>query len=386
MTTSTAEILDTMRGDYDPFQQSEHDKARHSIRFPKLDDESQQNFVVGFKNFISRSARSPEAIAQRDAFLKSKGLSGADKTNVDFEEASDTMLEDPVFAARTRLSRSAQIMMWDRAHRVFHRDADHYLSEMEKTDASGPGALELNPEMDIPDYARHEIHNQPGGFVGDPFAGWLYHYAVNLGFYQGKSDHDEIHLAIAKAHPLPPDGQVRRVLDMGCGTGQSTTSIKERFPNAEVWGIDAGGPMVRYAHYRAVKLGIDVNFAQRMAEDTKFPDGYFDLVTDHIMFHEVTADVAKDIIKEVYRILRPGGVFNHVDRGTAGHPHVDLGDTIPVKAGRWLDCRLNVEPWTLQYQLSDFPGNLRKAGFEVDVEVPSNRWNMYPGLHAYKPV
>jgi SAM-dependent methyltransferase len=219
-----------------------------------------------------------------------------------YEEAFNTMLQDPQYQVRTRLSRSAQHLMWDRAHRVFKNDPEYYLSEMEKTDKSGPGKLELNPDMHIPEYTKYEIHTQPGGYVGDPFAGWLYHYALALGFFQGKSDHDEIFLAIAQNHPLPKDGKVLRVLDIGCGAGQSTTAIKERFPNAEVWGIDVGGPMVRYAHYRAAKMGLDVNFAQRLAEDTKFPDGYFDLVTDHIVFHEIPAKQAKQVVAEMHRV------------------------------------------------------------------------------------
>ena len=380
-TPSAALAATTKENKFDPFKQDAKQQQYHNIRFPKLDHESLQDFVVGFKNF--QGSEGGAARAAHDKFLKASGLPTGD-SNHGFEEAHKIMLGDSVYAARTRLSRSCQHLMWDRAQRVFHNDADHFLGLMEETDAKGPGKLELNPDMKLPDYTTHEIHTQPGGYVGDPFAGWIYHYAVNTGFFQGRSDHEEIHLAIAQAHPMPADGEVKRVLDIGCGTGQSTTSIKERFPNAEVWGIDVGGPMVRYAHHRAVKMNLDVNFAQRIAEDTKFPDNYFDIVTDHIVFHEVPAVEAKQIVAEMHRVLRPGGVFSHVDVGTTGHPKYVGPNTLPAKASVWVDHRLNFEPWTIQYRLSDFPNVLRQAGFEVDTEVPANRWNMYPGVAATK--
>ena len=47
--------------------------------------------------------------------------------------------------------------------------------------------------------------------------------------------------AIAKL-PTPADGRVRRVLDIGCSAGQSATAFKERFPEAEVWGVDNRHP------------------------------------------------------------------------------------------------------------------------------------------------
>jgi SAM-dependent methyltransferase len=381
----TIETLDTMGADYDPFDQTDEQKAFHALRFPELDAESQQNFVVGFRNFLADNSKTPQALAQRESFLRSKGFDPAADTDLGFEQAAQVMLQDPVFAARTRLQVGCQMLMWDRARRVFHRAPERYLAAMEATDNAGPGSLELNPDLDIPHYARYEIHEQPGGFVGDPFAGWLYHHAVNLGYYQGLSDHEEIHLSIAKAHRLPRDGQMRRALDMGCGTGQSTTAIKERFPNAEVWGIDVGGPMVRYAHHRAATRGIAVHFAQRLAEDCRFPDAHFDMVTDHIMFHEIAPEFIEKAVAEIYRVLRPGGVFNHVELGTIGHPKVRLNDTVAGKAGRWLDSRLNVEPWKIAYTLIDFPAMLRKVGFDVDLDIPSNRWNRYPGVLAIKP-
>jgi len=364
--TSTVDVT------IDPFNQTSAQKELHAARFNRLDQESLMSFAEGFKRWNAKDFSGRDARRSKNAFLRSKGLPTG-KTDLSYEECFNIMLENQSFAAKIRLNRSAQALMWDRAFRAFHGEADKYLALMEETDNSGPGSLELNPDMDLPDYTCHEIHAQPGGFVGDPFAGWVYHWALTQAFYQARNEWDQVHLAIAQSCPKPADGEVRRILDMGCGSGLSTTAYKERFPNAEVWGIEVGGPMVRYAHYAAVQKNLDVHFAQRLAEDTKFPDGYFDIVSDYIMFHEVTEEAATKIVPEIFRILRPGGVFNHSDSPTEGNPEVarSLRKTIEWKARRWENHRHNVEPWALDYQHTDFPGLLRSAGFEVDLSVKS---------------
>jgi ubiquinone/menaquinone biosynthesis C-methylase UbiE len=371
---------------FDPANLSPEMKKMHAVRFATLDQEAYSNFVAGFKNFHGVAYVPPfnkERFEHTQAFLRARGVTTGE-TDLSYEESFDLLLQDPVYAAWTRLYMSNQQQMWHRTQRFFHRHADRYLDAMEKTDRTGPGSLELDPGLDLPRYTRYEIHTQPGGYVGDPFAGWIYHYALSRGFFQGLSDHDEIFLAIANNHPIPRNGRVKRMLDLGCGTGQSTTAIKLRFPEAEVWGIDAGGPMVRYAHHRAHGMGLDVKFAQRLAESTGFPNGYFDIVTDHIMFHEVTADAAQKIVAETHRILRPGGVFHHVDIATRGHPKAPTPRTVIEKAFAWMGHRHNMEPWFFEYMHSDFPAVLRQNGFDVNLDIPANRRGAYPGVMGTK--
>ena len=67
--------------------------------------------------------------------------------------------------------------------------------------------------------------------------------------------------------------------------------------------------MVRYAHWRTIQQNLDVHYAQMPAEDLDFPDNHFDIVTAHLLFHEMPVPVIKRTLKEAMRVLRPGGVF-----------------------------------------------------------------------------
>jgi ubiquinone/menaquinone biosynthesis C-methylase UbiE len=366
----------------DPYNQTPEQEAMHAVRLPKLDQQSVQDFLSSTRAAMGKEFRPMRETLQK--FLAEKGLSmDSDMTP---EKAWTTLMQHPMYAMNARVWMSTQQQMWSNIYGIFHENADAILAELEKADKSGPGKLELNPNLQIPDYTRHEIHIQPGGYVGDPFAGAISHY----GFKQFdrnvfKNDRMEHHLAMAQETPIPADGKVMRILDMGTGFGAFATSLKERFPNAEVWGIDVGAPMVRWAHYRAVKMGLDVNFAQRMAEDTKFEDGYFDVVVSYIMHHEVHPDAHEKIVAEAYRVLRPGGSYFPVDFVTKGNPRYMGMQDVMRKASIWQDHRWNTEVWSPAYRETDFPEIMRKAGF-VDMKVSAKTGTAFQDVHGFKPV
>ncbi|HEY6642249.1 class I SAM-dependent methyltransferase [Povalibacter sp.] len=350
-------------------------------RLPRLDLESQQDFLTGLRGWVNKDL----VKVCRDRTTRILEKNGLDpKADISLERALELLKDDPILGTRWRAWISLQQATWRQLLDEFHGNYDRYMSEMEAADKAGPGTLELNPGMKLPDYTRHEIHLQPGGYVGDPFAGHVYHYGTN-NFFADRNNQDELHIEQARAIPPPPaDGKVRRILDMGCSCGQMTVALKERFPDAEVWGIDVGGPMVRYAHMRAVDLGVDVNFAQRLAEDTKFPDGHFDIVTSFILHHEVSTEASKQIIREAHRVLRRGGVFYPIDfftHGELSHPKRAF-----ELAHWWWAHRWNHEVLYYDYANVDYLGEMSKAGFIVDQNGPPSRSDYKVNLMGVKPV
>ena len=331
-------------------------------RLPNLDLESRQDFLMAFRIFAGREI-SMAASIRADAILQSKGI--PKDRDLPLEETLNLLKDDPLLQTSTRAWISTQQLSWNGLREEFEGNREVYLEEMAAVENKGPGSLELNPSLQAPEYTRHEIHIQPGGYLGGPFAGHLYHYGTN-GFYSGRNHNDELHVGSANRLPLPRDGKVRRILDLGTGVGQLAMALKERFPQAEVWGIDVGGPMVRYAHLRAVERNLDVRFAQRLAEDSKFPDNYFDLVTSYIMFHEVSPEGMRNIVKEAHRITRPGGIFYPIDFKLTGAPRRSAYG----QYRSWWDHRWNNEVWTMHYRKSGLPDIIRNAGFALDETGP----------------
>jgi SAM-dependent methyltransferase len=346
-------------------------------RLPRLDLESQQDFLTGFRNWTN-SNMFKASTRRFDEILKVNGIPR--DADLPLEKVLELAEHDPVIAASVRTWLSSQQLIWKTIQDEFHNNADTYLAELEAADNAGPGILELNPEMTVPEWAKHEIHIQPGGYVGDPFAGHINHYGVNA-FYAGRNYQDEVQGAIAANVQTPPDGQVKRILDLGCATGRLTFAMKERFPDAEVWGIDVGGPMVRYAHMRGVDMGLECNFAQRLAEDNRFPDNHFDLVVSYIMFHEMPQAVTQQVIKETYRVLRPGGVFFPVDFKTGKQePKASPQRSFAL----WWDHRWNNEPWRFEFTSRDFGDSIASAGFKVNEDFKSARRG-HGSVMAVKP-
>lgn len=326
-------------------------------RLPLLDLESKQDFMAGITAF---STTGDLALATRErgaAIIKAKGLDPAQELPV--ETATALFETDPVIAMRDRVWFSAHNYEHDILDAHFQQHADQYLAVLQASDGAGPGRLELNPGLEVPQYARHEIHQQPGGYVGNAFAGHIYHHATNM-FYRGGNDQDQRHIGYAAACPVPQDGEVRKILDLGTGIGQLAVAMKERFPAAEVTGLDVAAPMLRYAHMRAIDLDSDVVFTQRLAEDTRYPDNHFDIVISYILFHEVPADTSRAIIAEAHRILRPGGIFYPMDFNLAATP------TAFRRYGEWKDHHWNNERWRLEHATVDFDAEMRKVGFTVD--------------------
>ncbi len=335
-------------------------------RLPALDLESVHDFTSGFRSWHSSRVSRVASVRAQQIFEEH----GVDpKAEISVKEVLALIGSDPIVATSGRLWISNQQVTWKAIKDRFYDKADQYLAEMEQYDKRGPGMLELNPDMDIPDYTKHEIHIQPGGYVGDPFAGHIYHYGTNS-FYHGLSpvgnDQDQIHVGAANRLPLPEDGKVKRILDIGCGIGQFTVALKERFPEAEVWGLDIGGPMVRYGHMRAVDLGVDVNFAQRLGEDTQFPDNHFDIVTSYIMHHELPAEKSKAVFREAYRIARPGGYYYPIDFRSGRQ----AGRRTPYRQfTRWWDHRWNSEVWSFEFHALPFEDEMEKAGFWLNPQA-----------------
>lgn len=318
-------------------------------------DTAYLDFVEGIREFVLNEQDGLDNdIDQLFATLEER----RGKPYTSYEEVAGIMDRTAVGPLRNRLMRTQQEMQWRRIVSTLEPRRADLEAELASYAKRGPGQLLLDPAFQTPDYANVHFHLQPGGYHKDSLAGYYYHYSTKV-FFRGLNDSDAIHKGAAKPTPVPDDGSVERVLDLGCSIGQSTTALKQKFPQASVWGIDHSAPMLRYAHRRSVGLDVDVNFAQRLAENNGFPDEHFDLVYSMILFHEIPTRIAEQVVQEVARVLRPGGLF-------VAHDFVSSENSTPLQLyHREYDCRYNGEPYAQQFCRSDFPGMIDAAGLKL---------------------
>ncbi len=247
-------------------------------------------------------------------------------------------------------------------------NADHQrLEAVYQSQQSGQGGLELNPELDMPSHQlKTHIHRMPGGYLQDletdSFGtGALYDHGVFLygrGWFGPLNDElgqTLIHHVLAQHYP---DFQPQTILDLGCSVGHSTLPYTSAYPHAQVWGVDLGASLLRYAMARARVLGQTLYFAQQNAERTEFADQSFDLVVSHILLHEIPGVSRQRVFAESYRLLKPGGIMVHLESKLFLQPA-----TLVARYFRDTEVWANSEPYLASSKFEDFPTYALEAGF-----------------------
>ena len=298
------------------FQQNRH----AMLPAPTHDEASRQEFTKSFKGFIQSQLLPGLAPIYggrvAPAFERAHGRAPADRRDI-----RAGMVEDQYFTHYAAANRIAQELLWEATNVSVDRELPELIAKAAELSATSKAKLDIPEKFDVPRYiSALDIHCMPGGYAtevapNDVSVGVLYDRGVYL-YAMGYTgpDNDDMGRSVCNYIKRKLNGfSPRRILDMGCTVGHSTLPYKEMFPDAEVWGIDVGAPVIRYAHARAVALGQEVNFAQMNAEETRFPDGHFDLVVSHILLHETSGKAMPKIFAECHRLLSPGGYMIHAD-------------------------------------------------------------------------
>lgn len=156
-------------------------------------------------------------------------------------------------------------------------------------------------------------------------------------------------------------GQPRRILDLGCGTGSTTLLLKKAFPNAEVIGLDLSPYMLIVAEDKARQAGVEIRWQHGNAEQTGFPDASFDLVTASLLFHETPPLIACNILQEGFRLLRAGGEALVLD-----------GNQSTLRQTDWL-TQVFEEPYIKDYAAGNLGRWMETAGF-AEVQTTEVWW------------
>jgi len=262
----------------------------------------------------------------------------------------------------------AQGTLWDRFLAPVVRsliDEEALRRFYESVDWEAESARLGNPNLSYPDYYRSaNFHGIEGGYR-NPQAAVTYdaitQYAVPPNEQWVRQEAIDT-LA----------GQPQRILDLGCGTGSMALMLQRQFPQAEVMGLDLSPYMLVVAERKAHQANASVRWYQGKAEATGLPEGSLDWVTAALLFHETPPAIARAILQEGLRLLRPGGEFLVLD----GHQaHLQQAD--------WV-MDVFEEPYIRDYAAGDCEAWMAAAGFEaVDTH---EIWWIHQATRGVKPL
>lgn len=244
-------------------------------------------------------------------------------------------------------------------------DREELLRYRNSIDWDAEGDRFRRPQLDYPDYYRSQnFHGIKNGYLSvdaavtyDPVT----RYALpphEDWVRQGVIEHIQ--------------GQPRRILDLACGTGSTTLLLKKAFPNAEVIGLDLSPYMLVVADQKAQSAHLSIQFQQGKAEATGFPNESFDVVTASLLFHETPPAIARDVLRECFRLLKPGGEVVILDgnQGTLRHTE-------------WL-TEIFEEPYIKDYAAGSIDAWMGAAGF--DAIRTETWWMLHQISKAVKPL
>jgi ubiquinone/menaquinone biosynthesis C-methylase UbiE len=113
----------------------------------------------------------------------------------------------------------------------------------------------------------------------------------------------------------------QRVLEIGCGTANLALLVKRMRPQLKVVGLDPDPRALARARRKARRAGLDLDLDRGFADQLPYPEASFDRVLSSLMFHHLEADLRLASLREIRRVLRPGGSLHLVDFGGS---HRDL--------------------------------------------------------------
>jgi ubiquinone/menaquinone biosynthesis C-methylase UbiE len=324
------------------------------------DDRARQDYAFTLRNFMTGELMpANRSVFERRAapgFERAKGR--APETSKDVRDA---MWADDWFRFYASARRTSQEMIWGAVAPAVDK-----LNPPARSSSAG-GTLTLNAELKPPTYATAiDIHCMPGGYgldrgPDDLAAGALYDRGVYL-YLSGLAGGLNDGVGRLAGHWLKsrfPELAPKRILDLGCGVGHATLPYCDIYPDAEIYGVDVGAGLLRYAHARAEALGKKAHFLQADAAATPFKDASFDLVLSHIFLHETSGKALPAILKESRRLLAPGGVMAHVDQPRFSG--LDPYQTFMQEN----ETHFNNEPFWIRFRTLDLVGAAQDAGFSA---------------------
>ena len=169
---------------------------------------------------------------------------------------------------------------------------------------------------------------------------------------------------------LLEDTPVRRVLEVGCGTGELLVELARRYPGAEVVGLDPDPAALGIARRKLEGARLPARLDQGLAATLPYPDASFDLVVSSLMLHHLDTSNKLRMLRECRRVLTGRGQLVLVDFGQPRN-----------RIARWLTWPLRFR--IFEEQADNFRG--RVPGLMTEAELAFEVVGTYgPVVVAYR--
>lgn len=210
----------------------------------------------------------------------------------------------------------------------------------------------------FPAYYRRNFHWQTDGYFSDHSAE-VYELGVEL-LFRGMAD-------VMRRQIIPPitrfvrevGGAERvRLLDVACGTGRTLHQLAVAHPTMRLTGIDLSPAYVRLARRRLDHVA-ELTLAVENAEAMPWSDASFDILTSVYLFHELPSNARRNVVREMFRVVRPGGLVVIEDSA-------QLSDSAEIGTALREFPREFHEPFYAKYLEDDLAALLAEAGFVVE--------------------
>jgi len=110
---------------------------------------------------------------------------------------------------------------------------------------------------------------------------------------------------------LPPNFELLKILDLGCGNGNVTAQLLSVFPNAQYTLVDASEEMLNLCKVRFKDYHI--HCVASYFQDFEFNKNAYDFIVAGFSLHHCNSEDKKELFKKIYAALKPNGIFSCSD-------------------------------------------------------------------------
>ena len=312
----------------------------------------------------------------------------------------ETLADDLDERAKQIESTLADIPAWRGANLLGEWHAEHHArvaseafrgmeAELKPTFESlkqGKTTLRPDPNLSVPKYWLYPVHRTTGGWDKERHMGFIHGELIHRYLLTklprppaAASAPGDIYTHRKLTAEEAPRRDYKDILEIGCSSGPYTLQLAGVYPQAKITACDISISQLEQAQRNGNHHGHAWTLIQADGRATGLPDASQDFVTSFIILHELPVDVITDILREAFRVLRPGG-------------DLVFGDVAPYnsmsKLNTWRTdylAKFGGEPYWRGSSTMDMVGTLKKIGF-VDAKSYGMKPIAYPWItYGHKP-